>query len=104
MHIRITIFINNVNNTLDHLFLGDLVSDGGAVGKIFAEPNFDHTSFVDSDIRLLHFKKIPDFLCQHLESIETLVVEMDDIRIGNVFYICESNWYFFDENTVLVVV
>jgi len=103
LNIRVTIFINNVYNSLDHLLLRNFVSYGGAVGKIFAEPNFDNSSFVDSDVGLLHLKKISDFLSQHLESIQTLIVEMDDIRIGDVFYICESNWYFFDENSVLIV-
>jgi hypothetical protein len=35
--------------------------------------------------------------------METLVVEMDEVGVGDMFYVGESDGYFFDEKAVLVV-
>ena len=61
LHVGIAVFIDDVDDALDHLLLGDLVADCGAVGEVFAQPDLHDSSFVDSDVGLLHFKKIADF-------------------------------------------
>lgn len=101
--IRITIFINNIYYTLNHLLLSDLVAYNRTVCKIFAQPNFYYSSLIDTNVWLLHFKMISYFLRQNLVSYEALIVEMQYVWIRDVFDVCQSDRYFFDENSILVV-
>lgn len=42
-------------------------------------------------------------MCQELKPIQALIVEMQYIGEGNMFYISQSDWHFFDKYSILVV-
>jgi len=71
--------------------------------EVFAQPHFHNVSLIDSNVRLLHLEEVAQLLSQQLKAIQALVIEMQNIREGNMFDIYESDWYFFDEETRLVV-
>ena len=67
-----------------------------AAWEITIHPDFNDPFLVDSNVLLFNFKAAIS-LCYQIKSIQGLWVEMEKVRIGDMFDIDQSDRYLLDE-------
>ncbi len=96
----IDISLNNIHDASHHVLLGNLAHHV-MNRKISIYPNLCHRALVYTDVILLHSKGT-EMLRQLSKAFERLGVQMQEIGIGYVFDVRESDRRFFQEKLLLV--
>lgn len=98
---RVAVFVEDIHDAFQHLFLCYFASVDVAPGEIPVKPDFNDCLFVNADVLLLNFEKAI-LLGDGLEARERLKVEMEAVWERYVFDIGQSDRDFLDKEGTLM--